>query len=358
MAKNPIPLKVKNLASSIKNLISIHEEKTSSSIQKGHAKAGGAPQTIGASLSAGTDNGYYARADHIHTVNYDTILNKPTTFNPAVHSHNDIYYTKSEIDDLLDTLILDNITLDENGDLIIGSTITGLLLTSNQNTIQENETTTLTATAYDAYSNIVINEPIQLYKDGVLINIFNTDNNGQISYTYNGNGSGKHEFIARNGKVVSGTLNVWDYLFYDDGITTPKTANWTNYSDRLTVSVDETGTTLARDASSGAGYYLTPSAYSTPFAIEFEIIAISNKTSNGIDFAVNGSDNNKTFNALNISSGDTVKITYDGETIRAYRNGSTTPYELALDLTEDITIAFVVAPNQSIKFKNFRMYSI
>jgi hypothetical protein len=82
------------------------------------------------------------------------------------------------------------------------------------------------------------------------------------------------------------------------------------------------------------------------------------RTSNGIDFAVNGSDNNKQFNSLNITSGDTVKITYDGETIRTYRNGSTTPYELALASTGNITIAFVVAPNQSIKFKNFRMYYI
>ena len=191
---------------------------------------------------------------------------------------------------------------------------------------------------------------------------YDADGNPLQTSGYTGTGAGNIDFIAQyhdgTSEFVSKTYSIQDYLFYDDGITTPKTANWTNYSDRLTVSVDETGTTLLRDASSGTGYYLTPSAYSTPFAIEFEIIAISNKTSNGIDFAVNGSDNNKTFNALSISSGDTVKITYDGETIRTYRNGSTTPYELALALTGDITIAFVVAPNHSTKFKNFRMYSI
>ena len=186
----------------------------------------------------------------------------------------------------------------------------------------------------------------------------------EISHSYAGVGAGEIDVVASldnpvdESSIVSETYSIWDYLFYDDGITTPKTANWTNYSDRLTVSVDETGTTLFRDASSGTGYYLTPSAYSTPFAIEFEMVETGTKTSNGIDFAVNGSDNNKTFNALNISSNDTIKITYDGTTIKVYRNGSTTPIEVALALTGNITIAFYIAPNQSIKFKNFRMYSI
>ena len=94
---------------------------------------------------------------------------------------------------------------------------------------------------------------------------------------YTGVGAGEIDIIASldnpivDGSIVSETYSVWDYLFYDDGITSPKTANWTNYSDRLTVTVDETGTTLARESSSGTGYYLTPSAYSTPFAIEFEV---------------------------------------------------------------------------------------
>lgn len=198
--------------------------------------------------------------------------------------------------------------------------------------------------------------------NGVATLDYDAEGNELESSGYVGQGVGEVDISASavidGSTFVSVPCSVWDYLFYDDGITSPKTANWTNYSDRLTVRVDETGTTLLRDASSGTGYYLTPSAYSTPFAIEFEMVDAGTRTSNGINFAVNGSDNNKSFNALNISSGDTIKITYDGTTIRTYRNGSTTPYELALALTGDITIAFVIAPNQSIKFKNFRMYSI
>ena len=156
----------------------------------------------------------------------------------------------------------------------------------------------------------------------------------------------------------SETYEVWDTLFFDDGVTSPKTANWNNYFDRLTVTVDETGTTLARESSSETGYYLTPLAYSTPFAIEFDIVEISSKTANGIDFMLGSSDNNKTFNALVINSNDSIKIVYDGTTIRTYRNGSTTPSEVSLSLTGDIRIGFFIGVNQHIKFKNFKIYGI
>lgn len=186
-----------------------------------------------------------------------------------------------------------------------------------------------------------------------------TDANGEATITYTGTGAGKLNIVAESGTFVSETYSVWDYLFYDDGITSPKTANWTNYSDRLTVSVDETGTTLLRDASSGTGYYLTPSAYSTPFAIEFEISAISDRVNCGIDFTDGSVDNNKNFNALWIQAGDTVKITYDGTTLEIYRNGSTTPSTtLNLTISNDVKIGFYVSANNSIKFKNFRMYKI
>ena len=182
---------------------------------------------------------------------------------------------------------------------------------------------------------------------------------------YTGTGAGEVDVIAStdnpisSGSIVSETYSIWDYLFYDDGITSPKTANWTNYSDRLTVSVDETGTTLLRDASSGTGYYFTPLGYSTPFAMEFEISAISDRMSCGIDFSIGTTvDNNKNFNSLWIQVGDTVKITYDGETIKVYRNGSTTPYELSLTISNDVTLGFYIPPTHSIKFKNFRMYKI
>lgn len=70
---NTAAQKIEALASAIINLITTHSNITGSSQQKGHVQAGGAPQGIGTSLSAGTDNGYYARADHVHTAKTENI---------------------------------------------------------------------------------------------------------------------------------------------------------------------------------------------------------------------------------------------------------------------------------------------
>lgn len=70
--------KIKALAAALKNLVTTHESKKGSSQEAGHVQAGGAPQEIGDNINAGTDNGYYARADHVHTVDYNKVKNKPT----------------------------------------------------------------------------------------------------------------------------------------------------------------------------------------------------------------------------------------------------------------------------------------
>ena len=88
--------KITNLANMIVGLVSTHENKTSSSSQKGHSQAGSTPQALGKNLAAGTDNGFYARADHVHTVSYDNVLNKPTSFTPSSHTHNQ-YFSNVEV---------------------------------------------------------------------------------------------------------------------------------------------------------------------------------------------------------------------------------------------------------------------
>ena len=53
-----------------------------------------------------------------------------------------------------------------------------------------------------------------------------------IDHSYTGVGAGEIDVLASldnpivDGSIVSETYSVWDYLFYDDGITTPKTANY------------------------------------------------------------------------------------------------------------------------------------
>ena len=81
---------ITTLTTSISNIIDrkiSNHDTHASSTNFGHAKAGGVPQTIGTSSSAGTDNGYYARADHVHTCSYNNLTNKPSSFTPSSHTH-------------------------------------------------------------------------------------------------------------------------------------------------------------------------------------------------------------------------------------------------------------------------------
>ena len=191
----------------------------------------------------------------------------------------------------------------------------------------------------------------------------------RCSNNYVGTGKGEVDFIASTdnpiveGSLQSETYEVWDTLFYDNGLT--ESSKWLNYTDRLTVTPSSDGTTLFRDASSGTGYYIMYNRsasqnidFTLPFSLEFEIDNISSKTQVGIDFIKNGSDNNKTFNQMNINNGDSVKITFDGETIKVYKNGSSTSTDLSLSLSTPINLAFFVTATNYMTFKNLKMYSI
>ena len=41
----------------------------------------------------------FSKSDHTHT--WETITNRPSTFTPSSHNHNDLYYTESEIENKL-----------------------------------------------------------------------------------------------------------------------------------------------------------------------------------------------------------------------------------------------------------------
>ena len=351
MVKNPIPAKITELASAIVRLVTTHENKTSSSTQKGHAQAGGAPQTIGTSLSAGTDNGYYARADHVHTINYSNILNKPTTFPPSSHNHDNTYYTKEEVDDLLNNVLLDRVFVDENGDLVIGTTIAGMLLSANKNIIQSNETSTLTATAYDAYSDIVIDQPLQLYKDDTLVGIFNTNNNGQIQYTYTGDGSGKHNFIVRNGRFVSEPCNIIDALFFDDA-STNRSSEYNLYHCNLSHNNGEYTITRNGDGECYVDFVFNTSkgnlseVVGKTIRFECEIIS-SDATMRLITYqyttrwsATNGAD--ATSGVLSVPSTAIGGVTIDN---------TATSIQFRISANN-------LGSNQTLKFKNFKLYVV
>lgn len=99
---------ITNISNGIKNLISNeiseHSNTTANSSTKGHVQAGGVPQNVSTTASAGTDNGCYARADHVHKASFNNLADKPTTFTPSAHTHtiNNITNLQSTLNDKAD----------------------------------------------------------------------------------------------------------------------------------------------------------------------------------------------------------------------------------------------------------------
>ena len=364
--------KIISLANKIKDLITTHENKTGSSSQKGHVQAGGTPQTIGQSLAAGTDNGYYARADHVHTVNYSNILNIPETFSTSTHNHDTLYYTKTEVDDLIEDIILDNLFLDENGNLVIGTTISGFLLSGNKNIIQSGETSTLTATAYDVYSNVVEDEPIQLFKDNVLLGIYNTDSNGQVSYTYTGNGSGEHEFIVKNGRFQSEPYPVCDSLMFDSGILNDpqrNTNDWYHPNSYNTATADANGTTIANSSGQTGYTYIFKHGHTSTdiyvwdynIRVEFDLVACSDLTKCYLQVVTSGNGiifGNHTFSAMGLIVGSHITMDITSSRASVYINGEPTEMYVNHSYTNPFRLDFAVVNGGSFKYKNFKIYPI
>lgn len=76
-AKQIITKFIISITSTIDAKIHNHNDSHGSSANFGHTKAGGVPKNVSSIASAGTDNGYYARADHVHKASYNGLSDKP-----------------------------------------------------------------------------------------------------------------------------------------------------------------------------------------------------------------------------------------------------------------------------------------
>ena len=157
----------------------------------------------------------------------------------------------------------------------------------------------------------------------------------------------------------SETYSLWDTLFFDDGVS--GTANWNNYQSRLDVTTDSTGTTITRNSTgSYNGHYIAKNGetFNSPVIIEMQLLDYSTTTMMGFDFE-SSSDNMFSFADLNIPKNCYLKLIYDGTTVKAYINGSTTPVgEYSLSALSNFKIEFYIRnTNSYIKFKDFKIYT-
>lgn len=164
--------------------------------------------------------------------------------------------------------------------------------------------------------------------------------------------------------ILSGTYEVCDALFYDEGTNGTLFNEWVNTNGSAISSsfyeADNTGVTF-KDETGNWRYFManrtgTPKTdvndYSEPVVVEFDVVEWSSTGA-----YIQHKTTTKTASALGITGECKFKAVYDGSTIKYYVDDEeVTSQRVTLDLGT-FRIGFV-CNNGYIKFKNFRIYLI
>lgn len=198
-----------------------------------------------------------------------------------------------------------------------------------------------------------------------LLATLTTDSQGRATYTYTGTGAGDVKFSAEstnNGSLLSETYSILDTIFQDIGTIDSKSDNWNNYSNRITVEVDNTGTLLTNSKTSN-GYYIANGSdpfIFTDYCCEFDVLSIND----AVKWYHQGNNNNKDmFRIDNYYTTGTVHFkleckdgslkVYTDDTLRTtVSNTVTGPFEVAFRMDAN------VSNPRSIKYCNFIIYPI
>ena len=248
--------------------------------------------------------------------------------------------------------------------VIAGAYVTGLTLAGTKDIIISGESSVLTMKATDLDTFGVPNKLVKLYDNGTLINTYTTDANGEATYTYIGTGAGQHQFIAKHGGMIQSEIyEVIDALFFDDGVTSPKIANWYKSTNNYSETIDDTGTEwtntsatqFVANSTSSANYFLD---YQGKWAIEMDVISY-----NDVTIRIRESATSQTlfaFDSRGVTSNSHLKIVYNGDNTLTYTIDNNAPVTInTIEFSSNIAIGIRLnSADSSLKFKNFKVYPI
>lgn len=186
-----------------------------------------------------------------------------------------------------------------------------------------------------------------------------TDGNGEASVSYVSKGAGDINIVAECMSLQE-TYSLIDAVFYDDGVTSPKTATWVNQSNRLQIEVDTTGTTITKNADGWNILYAEGNASSYPFdigsCIEFDVVSCTNEMR--LQF-YDGTTGRLQITLPTNATNYHVKVEIGETTITKTVNGVTTTESTSTYINGDFQVNFATnISGASLKFKNFMVYSI
>ena len=245
-----------------------------------------------------------------------------------------------------------------------------LQLTTDKPIIQNNETSTITATLTHETTPLTSKTLNYQIKHGSTIidsGTDTTDNNGQITIQYTGTEVGKVDVIVSYGSLLSETYDVLDAIFYDDGVSGTNT-KWDILS--VTKSLESNGLKfLCTSDSFSARASMNPidnaSAYdfdAQPMVFEFDLVEYSGSGVIQTQFLQNQpSTTNKVFSLKNSEYiGKTIKIIYTGSKLELYINDSkSNEIIVAYDTNYKIRVGFAFSTtNDYLIVKNVKAYPI
>ena len=190
-----------------------------------------------------------------------------------------------------------------------------------------------------------------------------TDENGEATFIYKGEGVGKINIIAKAENLESAPCEIDDCLFYDRAIDNNNNNNWKPSKTDFQIFVQETGTLIKYpNRTDGANYY----AYSQSkinyfvknnFCIEFDVIYFEGNPK----IRVSDSTRDFTINTkiTNQEQTNHIKILFKNTQVQyQINNGEIKTSSIEFDISKKHAISFYMPSGveNSIKFKDFKVY--
>lgn len=234
---------------------------------------------------------------------------------------------------------------------LMGIGDTNIQIIPNRPYVTSGETIDVTVRLLDGVGNPLPNQTIRI-SDGT--NSYNgtTDTNGLFTL-FNQTITTDTTYTVTYGTETASCL-VEYCAFVDYAVTGMKNTNWGNSGNRITVTTNDSGTTLS-NTSGANGYYTAQYTFSNAI-IEFDVVSTANGVRLYVDNNGNGQDllNLQTYNITN----GHIKVLINNSVAKVYHNGTQKGSDISI--TVGSTMKFVFrelsgTPSKTITYKNFRI---
>lgn len=135
-------------------------------------------------------------------------------------------------------------------------------------------------------------------------------------------------------------------------------SDWNNSSNRLTVTVSDSGKTL--NGTSNYGYYITKNYAYTDYIVEFDVVELTDLVAWYVRTSTSDTQVVGNFTSLGVRTGDSVKIRVQSNSLELYING-TLKTTIALTIASapmDFGFRITNQTTKYITYKNFRLHTI